>query len=291
MMYDAAIVGSGPAGLSAALNLKMRDKDVVWFGEGDLSAKVGNSERIANYPGLGVLSGEELNLHFKEHIGEMDLTLTERKVTNILPTDEGWQILAENEIFEARTLLLAIGSVSGKGFPGELELLGRGVSYCATCDGFFYRGKTIAVYCGDPRYESEVRYLADMAGTVFCYAPYGGGPFGQEEPDIPENVEILRSPIKSVEGDMRVRGVTLADGTELEVDGLFCLRDSVAPEVLLPGLALDGPHITVNRAMETNLRGCWAAGDCTGRPYQIAKAVGEGNVAAHSMLDYLAKEE
>ncbi|MCD8230569.1 MAG: NAD(P)/FAD-dependent oxidoreductase [Clostridiales bacterium] len=282
-MYDTAIIGSGPAGLSAALNLKLHNKDIIWFGSAQLSDKVEKSEKIANYPGLGMISGTELNHRFAEQMAQMDLTLTDRMVTMILPMEESFQLLAENEIYEARTLLLAIGAVTAKGFPGEQEFLGRGVSYCATCDGFLYKGKTIAVYCQDRRYEHEVEYLAELAEKVYLYMPYK-----DSELNLP-NVERLQMPIKEVRGGMKVTELQLTDGTTVSIDGLFCLRNAVAPGTLLPGLSMDGPHITVNRQMETNLPGCFAAGDCTGRPYQIAKAVGEGNVAAHSILAYLSR--
>ncbi|MBQ1316174.1 MAG: FAD-dependent oxidoreductase, partial [Lachnospiraceae bacterium] len=96
--------------------------------------------------------------------------------------------------------------------------------------------------------------------------------------------------VREVYGDMKVRGIRLTDGQEIAVDGFFCLRNAIAPSTLIPGIELDGPHIVVNRSQETNIPGCYAAGDCTGRPYQLTKAVGEGNVAAHAMLDYLAKK-
>ncbi|MCC8080681.1 MAG: FAD-dependent oxidoreductase [Lachnospiraceae bacterium] len=281
-MYDTAIIGSGPAGLSAALNLKLHNKDVIWFGSGELSSKVEKSEKIANYPGPGMIAGTELNRCFKEQMEAMEIQPTDKMVTTVMAGASGYQLLAGNDIYEARTLLLAIGSVSAKGFPGEERLLGRGVSYCATCDGFLYRGKTIAVYCEDRRFEHEVRYLAELAEKVYLSAPYADSGIGLS------NVERLSKPIRQVAGEARVSVIVLADQTEINVDGLFCLRGAVAPAALLPDLAMDGAHIIVNRRMETNLPGCYAAGDCTGRPYQIAKAVGEGNVAVHSILEYLS---
>ncbi|MCD8152147.1 MAG: NAD(P)/FAD-dependent oxidoreductase [Clostridiales bacterium] len=283
-MYDTAIIGSGPAGLSAALNLKLHEKDVIWFGAKDLSVKVEKSEKIANYPGIPMVSGADLNRKFHEQMEQMDLSLTDAMVTNILPMDGSFQLLAENEIYEARTLLLAIGAVAAKGFAGEQDFLGRGVSYCATCDGFLYKGKTIAVYCQDRHFEHEAEYLAGLARKVYLYTPYADCGV-----DLP-NVERLTRPLKEVIGGMKVTAIRLTDGTELAADGLFCLRNAVAPAVLLPGLSMDGPHIAVNRRAETNLPGCYAAGDCTGRPYQIAKAAGEGNVAAHSILEYLSSD-
>lgn len=284
-MFDTAIIGAGPAGLSAAMNLKIHNKDFVWFGSRQLSEKVEKSHLIANYPGLEAIGGTELNRRFLEQIDNQGLSLTEAMVTNILPRGDGFLLLADNALYEAKTILFAIGTVSAKGFAGEKELLGRGVSYCATCDGAFFRGKTIAVYCGAKRYEHEAEFLADIAGKVYLSASY---------PDCGlqrANVERLSSPVKAVLGEKKVTGIRLTDGTEREVDGVFILRSAVAPATLLPGLEMDGPHIRVDRSCRTNKPGVFAAGDCTGRPYQIAKAVGEGNVAAHALLAYLAEQE
>lgn len=284
-MYDAAVIGTGPAGLSAVLNLKLHNKSILWFGAPAGSDKVEKSEKIANYPGLGLVSGAELNRKFREHAAAMELESVDKMVTLIAQTDEGFSLLADNEMYEAKTLLLATGAVTAKGFEGEAEYLGRGVSYCATCDGFLYRGKTIAVFCGAPRFEHEVEYLAELAAKVYLFAGYRGCAVSRE------NVEVLPSPIVKVSGGLKMNAVTLRDGTELPVDGLFCLRSAVAPASLVPGLAIDGPHITVDCEMKTNIPGCFAAGDCVGRPYQIAKAVGEGNIAAHSMVEYLAEKK
>lgn len=284
MIYDAAIIGTGPAGLSAAINLKQLGKSVLWFGSLSLSDKVQKSENIANYPGICYAAGSELNSRFAEQIRQMELTVTDRMVTNISKLCTHYMLLAENELYEAKTVLLATGVITAKGFVGEAELLGKGVSYCATCDGFLYKGKTIAVYCGAKRFEHEVVYLAGLATKVYLYLGYK-----ECSIDLP-NVERLERPIREVCGEKRVGCIVLTDGTEFAVDGLFCLRSAVAPTTLLPGLAVEGSHIVVNRAQETNLPGCFAAGDCTGRPYQIAKAVGEGNVAAHSIIKYLSKE-
>ncbi len=282
-MFDAAVIGGGPAGLSAAINLTQLGKSLLWFGSPAGSDKVERSEKIANYPGMGLVSGAELNRRFREHAGEMGLSPVDRMVTLIAQTDEGFSLLADNELYEARSVLLATGAVTAKGFEGEAEYLGRGVSYCATCDGFLYRGKTIAVHLGAARFEHEAEYLASLAGRVYLFAGY-------RNPAVRgENIEFLDSPIVKVSGGLKANAVTLKDGREIPVDGLFCLRNAVAPASLVPGLALDGVHIAVDREMKTNIAGCFAAGDCVGRPYQIAKAVGEGNIAAHAMAEYLAQ--
>lgn len=283
MPYDAAIIGAGPAGLSAALTLKLHNKSILWFGSRDLSLKVERSERIANYPGVPMTGGADLNKLFQRQMEEMGLELTVRMVTLITPAGKSFMLLADNEIFEAKTVILCSGTAQAKGFPGEEELLGRGVSYCATCDGFLYKGKAIAVYCGAKRYEQEVADLAGFASEVHLFTPYADSGV-----DLP-NVRRLPSPIKAVNGGLRVESLSLTDGSTLPVDGIFILRSAIAPATLLTGLEMDGPHISVNRRQETNIPGFYAAGDITGRPYQIAKAVGEGNVAAHAALEFLAR--
>jgi Thioredoxin reductase len=282
-MYDTAIIGTGPAGLSAAINLKLHNRDFIWFGAKELSEKIEKSEKIANYPGLGLISGQELNRRMAQQAEEMELSITDKLVTSISKTKENYMVLAENEVYQAKTVLLAPGVVMGKSLEGEEELLGRGVSYCATCDGFLYKGKTIAVFCGSKKYEHEVKYLAEIAEKVWFYSPDPAC-----DVDLP-NVSKLEQPIKGMAGKERVEKIILSDGCELGADGVFILRNAVAPASLLPGLEMDGVHIVVDREQQTSYPGCFAAGDCTGRPYQIAKAVGEGNVAAHHILEFCRK--
>lgn len=284
-MYDVAIVGAGPAGLSAALNLQLHNKSILWFGSPELSQKVEKSEKIANYPGLPLISGVDLNQRFHDQLVESGLEITDKMVTSISATRKGFMILGDNDVYEAKSVLLATGTIAAKPLPKEEELLGRGLSYCATCDGFLYRGKIIGVHCGAKRYEHEVAYLAELAEKVYLTVAY---------PDCElslDNVELLESPIKELVGETKVSGIKLQNGDIKEIDGLFLLRSSVAPTALLKGIEMEGPHLVVNRRQETSQNGVFAAGDCTGRPYQIAKAIGEGNVAAHSILEYLANEE
>ena len=296
MTYDVAVIGTGPAGLSAAINLKLHNKSVLWLGAKNLSTKVEKSEKIANYPGMGFISGADLVEKFRSHADEMGLEITEQMVTAIMPGGDYYMMSAGSDVYMAKTILLATGAAASKGFEGEEELLGRGVSYCATCDGFLYKGKTIAVFCGDERFEHEVDYLAELADKVYVASAYMGGKYGKggsfagdaATDGTAGKIEMLAKPIKKVLGGMKANEIELTDGSHIEIDGLFCMRNSIAPTTLLKGLELDGAHVIVNRAMETNLPGVFAAGDCTGRPYQIAKSVGEGNIAAHSIVEYLS---
>ena len=293
-LYDVAIIGTGPAGLSAAINLKLHNKSFIWLGAKNLSTKVEKSEKIANYPGMGYISGKDLIGKFEAHAEEMGLEITEQMVTAIMPMGDMFMLSAGSDVYQARTILLATGAAAAKGFEGEEEMLGRGVSYCATCDGFLYKGKTIAVFCGDERFEHEVDYLAELADKVYVASGYAGGKYGRNGSgaagDNAGKIEMLPKPVKKIKGGLKADGVVLTDDTEVAVDGIFCLRNSIAPTTLLKDLALDGAHIIVDRAMNTNIKGVFAAGDCTGRPYQIAKSVGEGNIAAHTIVEYLAEK-
>ena len=282
-MYDCIIIGTGPAGLSAALNLKTYKKSFVWFGSKNLSDKVQKAEKITNYPGFPELTGQELFAHFEDHIQSAGVDITEKTVTNVMSAGNYYMVLADNEIYEAKALVLAMGVMTAKMLKGEDALLGRGVSYCATCDGMFYKDKEIAVLCNDPKYEHEVEYLADLAAKVTYF------PLFSDSQVKKENVTISKDFPVEVNGIDRVTGLTLKSGETVSVDGIFCLRNAIAPSKLIPGLEIENGHIVVDRAQKTNLPGCFAAGDCTGRPYQYTKAVGEGNVAAHSCISYLAE--
>ncbi len=280
---DIAIVGSGPAGVSAAINARIRHKSFYLFGAAELSDKVRRAERISNYPGLPDVSGTELNRRLMYHLEQARISITQKRITGIYNMGDYFTLLADTEEFEAASVILATGVESLSAVKGERELLGRGVSYCATCDGNLYRGRSIAVVCDNASMEHEVEYLAGLAEKVY-YCP-----LFKQSVLSGANTEIMTSPIAKIDGDDRVSGITCRDGREITLDGVFFLKQSVSPAVLLRGLAMNIGHVEVKRDMSTNIEGCFAAGDCTGDPYQIAKAVGEGNIAAHSAFAWLAR--
>lgn len=281
-MFDTAIIGAGAAGVSAALTLKSLRKDFIWFGSPELSEKIRRAECIRNYPGLSMVTGVAFADAMKRQIAEADIQITDKTVTSVLNMGDSYCVLCNREIFRAKTVLLTTGVEAAAPIPGELELVGKGVSYCATCDGLLYRGKTIAAVCTTKELEHEVEYLADIADSVILIALY-------PNPEIKsQNVSVLRGRPESITGEGRVQQITIS-GRAYDVDGVFMLKQAVTPSVLVPGLEVENGHIAVSRQMETNMKGCFAAGDCTGRPYQYTKATGEGNIAAHSICEYLQK--
>lgn len=279
-MYDLMIIGSGPAGISAALTARARNLDFIWFGSRALSTKIEKAEKIMNYPGLSAVTGSEMQAAFLKQIDDCGITITEAQVNSIYDCGGYFAAGAENEIYEARSVIMTVGMATTKELEGEARLLGCGVSYCATCDGALYKNKDIAVICASPKFEDEVTFLAGLASHIYLFTPY-------KETELKcDNITHFNGLPSSVDGDKKVASVTFK-GETIPVSGAFFLKDSINPGVLLSGLEMADGHIVVDRAQKTNINGVYAAGDCTGRPYQYAKAVGEGNVAVHSVLEYL----
>ena len=282
MVYDIAIIGSGPAGVSAVINAKILNKSYIWLSAKSSSAKVSKAELIKNYPGLPSVTGAELNWTFKNHCDAMYIENTQGIVTGVYETGDKFTLLVGNKDYEAKTVILCLGVQSKKPLDGEELFLGRGVSYCATCDGNLYRGKTIAVLATDKAFEHEIEYLCSLAQKVYVMPMYQNCFISAKNAEL-----VMKAPLK-ITGGMRAEEVVFKDG-KLKVDGVFILRDAVSPSTLVHGLKIVDGHIDVNRRMETNIKGMFAAGDCTGRPYQYVKAAGEGNSAVHFAVEYLSK--
>ena len=281
---EIAIIGTGPAGVSAALTASNRNKRILLFGSREMSPKVAKAHEIRNYPGLPFVKGADLAAAFREQLDRMGIAVTEKRVGAVYAMGDYFALQAGEEMIEAETVILATGVVQAKPLPGEEELLGRGVSYCATCDAPLYRGKTAAVIGYSPAEEKEAAFLNDVCAKVMYFPMYKG------EPDLPEGVEIIRETVTEV-AQADGRRVVKTEGGEYPADGVFILRDAVAPGQLVPGLETEGPHVKVNRSMETSLPGIFACGDITGTPYQYVKAAGEGNVAAISAAAYIERKK
>ena len=279
--YDVAIIGTGPAGLSAAITLKIRNKNIILFGSKSLSVKVEKAHEIQNYLGLPAISGEALAKNFASHIESMGIEITQEQITTVYSMGDYYSLLSKNnQMYDVSAVILATGVNFGKTYPGEKEFLGIGVSYCATCDAPLYRGKTVAIIGSSPKEEAEADFMSEIAGKVYYIPLY------KEKVNVKETITVVEDVPTAIEGEIKAEKLILKN-QELTVDGIFILRESVLPEQLVPGLEMDGNHIAVNRRMETNLDGCFACGDIVGMPYQYIKSAGEGNVAALSAVGYL----
>ena len=265
-MIDVIVIGAGPAGLSAAINVRQRGGSVLVAGLPAENNPLWMAERIDNYLGLPGMTGRQMLETFRTHAENMGVQFMEGRVLNAYFTGSNWMLSIGQDVLEARAVVFAGGITRGKPYPGEAEHLGRGVSYCATCDGMLYRGKDVAVIGFGPADRREAEYLESIGCGVSYF-------------EKPKDVLI--------EGDGPVSKVTV-DGKDAAVSCVFVLRPSLAPSSLFPGIELDGSYIRTGRNMETNLEGLYAAGDCTGTPLQVAKAVGEGMTAGQKAMAYAA---
>ncbi len=285
-LYDVAILGTGPAGVSAAITLKIRNKSIILLGSRNLTDKMGKAHEIQNYPGLPAVKGDELQSAFKKHLDSLGIEITEDQVTACYALGDKFSMTAKSgRTYSAKSVIIATGVSFGKAYEGEEQFLGRGVSYCATCDAPLYKGKKVAVIAQTEKEEEEAKFLSEVCEKVFFVPLYKKDGF-----EFSENgkIEIIRDVPVSIQGRMKAEKLVMKNG-EVEADGFFILRDSISPKQLVPGLELGGNHIAVNRKMETNIKGCFACGDITGLPYQYVKSAGEGNVAALSAVAYLSK--
>lgn len=285
-VFDIAVVGGGPAGLSAVLTGRIRNKTVALFNHLEFSPKLQKAHVVDNYLGMPEITGKGLMQQLSSHCMAHEPTLIKEKVVNIFPTDDKFTLLTPVQTYEAKAVIIATGVVATALFEGERNYLGRGVSYCATCDGMFYRDKDVAVISyTQEEGEHEANFLGEICRKVYYLPQYKG-----EAPKMrSESIEVMSGVRpKAIKGDGQVEGL-LTDKEDLKVSGVFILRQSDPVENILAGLELEGETIKVNRDMSTNIPGVFAAGDCTGKPWQIAKATGEGLVAVLSAITYLEK--
>nr|WP_238134198.1 NAD(P)/FAD-dependent oxidoreductase [Calderihabitans maritimus] len=278
--YDMAIVGCGPAGLSAAVNAHIRRKNLALFGVKFCAPKLFRSPWIDNYLGFPHIKGEELRERFLNHVQEMGISITRDRVDAVYQENGSFSLQVSGRIYRARTVIIATGVEQVKLLPGEEPLVGKGVSYCATCDGPLYKGKTVAMVSYTQDGEEEVKFLAEMCTLVYYIPQY------DEAPDTIPGVTVIKQKPKRILGEDTVSGLELED-RQLTVEGVFIERESVPAGQLVPGINMNGNYIQVDREQATNIPGLYAAGDCTGKPFQLAKAVGEGQVAALNAVKYL----
>ena len=268
MSYEVLVIGGGPAGLSAALNVRARGRSVLVVSNPLEENPLWRAEKVDNYLGMPGMSGAQLLTEMRRHAEKAGVEFRTGKVLSAMRMGENWYVSIGSDMESARALVLAAGVARGKKFPGEAEFLGRGVSYCATCDGMLYRGKSVAVL----GYSDTARGEADFLRSIGCSVTYFDRP---------------RACV--INGENQVESLT-CDGETIRVDGVFLLRPTMAPTDLFPGLETENGYVTVNRKMATNLPGLFAAGDCTGGPLQVSKAAGEGLVAGQSAAAWAAEQ-
>ena len=229
---DIAIVGSGPAGISAALNAKIRNKTFKVFGTKEISPKLAKAHQINNYLGFYGKSGAEIRDEFAKHLESMDIEITEEKINNIYSMGDYFTLMGSKNTYESTTVILATGVNFGKPLKGEEEYLGKGVGYCATCDAPLYKDKIVTIIAYNKHEEAEANFLAQVASKVYYVPMY------KEEVDVDESIEIIKDIPVEIVGEQFVQKLILKNN-QIETDGLFILRDSIYPGQLVRGFQLD----------------------------------------------------
>lgn len=282
-VYDLAIVGAGPAGVSAAINAAARKKEALLLDPEEPMSKIRRAKVVPNYPGLPSIKGNELADAFLRHMEEMKVEMKKARVLQIL-TGKRFTVHTEKASFEANAVILALGAVSEKKIAGEEELVGEGVSYCVTCDGLVYQGENVAVIADSKEGEDEARALAEEYQCKVTYLPQ------YDMSGKLQSVEVVSAQPTALKPRGNLVEVD-AGQKKIQVKGVFIIRKNLSPATIIQRLKMKNNFIFVDDKMATSIKGVFAAGDCTGAPFQIAKAVGQGQVAALSAVKYLSKEE
>lgn len=260
---------------------KIRNKSFIIFGDSNLSSKIEKAPKVNNYLGFTSGSGKDLLNSFKEHLDKMGIEIVNERINNIYSMGDYFALMVNQKMYEAKSVILATGTEYTRPLKGEESFIGRGVGYCATCDAPLYKGKKVTIISYHEEGEEEANFVSELASEVFFVPMYKG------DYKLNDNIKIIDGKPIEIVGDSKVSKVLFDDGKELDTDGVFLLKNAVPPTQLVPGLEIEDGHIKVDRLMRTNIKGCFAAGDCVGKPYQYIKSAGEGNIAALSAVSYL----
>lgn len=280
---DVIICGSGPAGIQAALYIKRANLSVMVIGKdgGSLS----RTDKVANYFGVPVMSGPELLAIGHQQLSDHQIPLIQEEITGLHMELEGFSVITDKNTYTAKAVILATGSprVSTK-LKGIKEHEGKGVSYCAVCDAFFYRNKAVGILGHGEYAAREASELIALAKQVTVYTN-GLEPQGHFDPKVIINTAKL----KGVIGEDKVEALEFEDGTSVALSGIFVAFGSASSVDLAVtlGVAVESNKIQVSKNMETNVPGLFAAGDCTPGLMQISKAVGDGCVAGIQAVAYI----
>lgn len=293
-MKDLIILGTGPAGYSAAIYASRYKINFELIGKisGGL---ISTAHKICNYPGFEKINGIELTEKMKSHAESLGVNEINDEIVSIKHENKSFQLKSSTgKVYKSRFLLLATGTKRRKlNLSREQEFLGKGVSYCATCDGGFFRDKTVAVVGGSDAANTASLYLSDIAKKVYQIYRRDilrGDPTWAESVMNNEKIEVIYDAnVIELIGDNRLTRIKLDNGDKLPVDGLFIEIGSVPDKKLFSSLKLqlnDRGYIKINEKQQTNISGLWAAGDVTTGSNgfrQAVTAASEGAIATENI--------
>lgn len=303
-MYDVAIIGSGPAGYSAGIYSSRYQLKTIIFGK-MMGGTISEAHKVCNYPGFPDISGIDLSTKMYEHAKESGCEIQFQSVTKVEKIDDHFKITTDSKKeYESKTVILTVGTERTKlTIPNEEKYLGKGVSYCTTCDAHFYKEKVVAVIGGSSAATMAALMLSDIAKKVYIIyrgKELRGDPSWKKQALSKENVEpIYQTVVLGLKGKDRLEALQLSKeykgSKKLEVDGVFIEIGSEPNKHLANDLGLKTDkkgYIEVDQEQRTNIEGVWAAGDCTTASNgfrQVVTATAEGGIAANSVYKHINK--
>lgn len=293
--YDLIVLGGGPTAIGCAIYAARFAMDVLVVGK-TFGGLIVTTHIVENYPGITSISGQGLIDMFRDHMNSLSIPYISDEIRSIDKVDDHFVLYSFFQKFKAYSICMATGSERKKlGIPGEEEFAGRGVSYCATCDGPFYKDKNVCVIGGSDSAAKEALFLSQNANKVFII--YRGKeiraePINKKRVYDNDKIEIIyKTNITKINGDTTVKSVVFDNGDEFKIDGVFIEVGSVPNSDLAKrvGVAINEKgEIKINRKSETNIPGIFAAGDVADAPFkQAITGVSEGVIAAYSAFDYV----
>ena len=291
MIYDTLILGGGPGGYTAAIYAARYNLSCLVIAK-EPGGVMNEAYKVENYPGLYSMSGIELMDKIKEHVTKLGVNINQEEIIEISKGKNGFKVRTDKSGYEAKTLIVTLGAKRRKlNVPGEKELSKKGVSYCYTCDGPFYKKKKVIVVGGGDAAAQAVLLLSSYNNEVIMLyrSIIRAEPVYQDQFKKLKNVKLIKDEIKEVKGKGNVEGVVLKSGKVINVDGVFIEIGSEPNLKLFKfNFELEDEHIKVDRYMRTNVKGVFAAGDVTNIVFrQAVTAAGDGSIAAHSVYIYL----
>jgi thioredoxin reductase (NADPH) len=293
--YDLIVLGGGPTAIGCAIYAARFAMDVLIVGK-TFGGLIATTHLVENYPAITSTSGHKLMEMFRHHMNSLNIPYISDEIRSIDKVDDHFELHSYFQKFKANSICIATGSERKKlGVPGEEYFIGRGVSYCATCDGPFYTGKVVCVVGGSDSAAKEALFLSQNVKKV--YIIYRGKeiraePINKQRVYNNEKIEIIyETNVVEIKGETNVKSVIFDNGKEFEVDGVFIEIGSIPNSEIAKNVGVKTNkkgEIIITRKSETNIPGIFAAGDVADAPFkQAITGVSEGVIAAYSAFDHV----